>query len=96
MGFEKVLARLAGMGLNVGFGFAAGDLALTDITIAGLKTRDQIVLALDIRPVDAIAGAALKTNLNSDISITAANTVQMATVDTTGDQVLVIWVSARF
>jgi len=68
--------------------FGAGTTAAGDITITGITTKDEIIFALHMIATDAI----ITDDLTSEISITAANTVQCATTDTSGGVVWVFWV----
>lgn len=79
-------------GFRMGVGYGAGAAANNDITITGIATKDKIIAALEIQPPTASSGDTVKSDLTSEISITAANTVQCSTTDTTGNQVLVFWV----
>lgn len=59
----------------------AGDAAATDITVTGAKVGDEVkVLAFNAGTPSVPAGA---------VSVTAADTIQFATADTTGDTLVV-------
>jgi len=69
-------------------GFGAGATATSSITITGIATKDEIIAAFHF----AATSGVLTTDLLSQISITAANTVACASTNTTGGVVLVFYV----
>jgi len=75
-------------GFRMGCTFGAGAAANANITITGIKTTDEIIFAFHFAATSAI----LTTDLLAEISITADDTVQNSTTDTTGGVVLVAWV----
>jgi hypothetical protein len=68
--------------------FGAGTTAAGNITITGITTKDEIIAAFHFAATSGI----LTTDLLSQISITAANTVQCASTNTSGGVVLVFYV----
>jgi hypothetical protein len=68
--------------------FGAGATAGSNITITGIAVGDEIIAAFH----EAATSGIITTDLLAEISITAANTVQCATTNTTGGVVLVFWV----
>lgn len=90
---RKFAAKLAGFGAQLNIAFAAGAAADTNITITGIKPGDEVVGAFEIQPPTAASGNAIKTNLTAEIKITANDTIQCDTTATTGNQVLIFWVS---
>lgn len=75
-------------GFRMAATFGAGAAAAADITITGISVGDEIIAAFHFVATSAI----LTTDLLAEISITAADTVQNATTDTTGGVVLVFYV----
>jgi hypothetical protein len=67
--------------------FGAGAAANANITITGIAVGDEIIAAFHFAATSGI----LTTDLLSQMSITAANTVQNTTTNTTGGVVLVFW-----
>jgi hypothetical protein len=67
--------------------FGAGAAAANDITITGIAVGDEIIMAVHMIATDAI----ITDNLLAEISITAADTVQCATTDTSGGVVWIFW-----
>jgi predicted ATPase len=90
MPLRSVRARLAGAGLELKVGFAAGAAANTAITITGIKPSDQLVSVLELQPPSAASGDAIVADRTPDTTISAADTITIAQ-ETTGNQVLVVW-----
>jgi hypothetical protein len=82
-------------GIKIGSNFGAGAAVAADITITGIALADTILCAFEIQPPTAATGNTFKTDLFSEITITAANTVRCSTTNTTGNQVFVIWMIAN-
>lgn len=74
-------------GIKIGSSFGAGAAADADITMTGIKTTDEILVALHF----ATSTAILTTDLQAEMTITEDGKVQNGTTDTTGGVVLVIW-----
>lgn len=91
---RKFAAKMGGYGGQLNVAWAAGAAANSNITITGIKPGDEIVAAIHLRE-GATAGTPIKTNLISEMKITANDTVQCTTTATNGsnEQVLVIWVT---
>ena len=86
---SKLRGILAGGGIALKQGFGSGTTANADISITGIKPGDVIVSAFEITD----AASVLKTDLTSEIAITAAGKVQCTTTNTSSNQVLVTWLS---
>lgn len=91
MADEVLMKDMSSFRLAVGYGDGAA--AEADITITGIKAEDQIVFAFHVN-TPAGTGKTFLANLNTEISITADDTVQCSTTDTSASntQVLVGWV----
>jgi len=87
---RSLRARLAGAGIDLKVGFAAGAAANTNITVTGIKPGDAIVSVLELQPPTAASGNAIVADRTSATTITAANTIRISAA-TTGNQVLVVW-----
>jgi len=75
--------------------YGDGKAAAADITITGIKLGDHLVTALHVSALGA-AGKAFLGNLTDECTITADDTVQCSTTDTStaNEQLLVFWVPA--
>lgn len=83
---ESVIRELQQLKIRV----AAGAAAATDITVAGIATIDTLVQVLRLDR-DAVAANINLTAHGSEASITAADTIQLSTTDTTGDTLIVVY-----
>ena len=90
MAQSKLRSRWTGRGVYLRGGFATGAAADTNIAMTGIRIGDEVVFAAEVVPPTG-AGATLKTNLTAEIKITAANVIQCDTTNTTGNQVLILW-----
>ncbi len=68
----------------------AGAAADTNIAIAGIKTGDKLVSVLQVEPDNGATGTML-TDRTGEASITSDGNIQLTTTNTTGKQLLVIW-----
>lgn len=87
---RKYRALLAGAGLELKVGFAAGAAANTNITLTGIKPRDALVTVLELQPPTAASGNAIVADRTSVTTIPADDTIRL-TVGTAGNQLLVFW-----
>lgn len=73
----------------------AGDTATTNIPVTGIATTDTILFAMafifDPAAVTTDGSAANFDNVTDETTITSAGNIQLATLDSTGCQILVIW-----
>jgi len=72
---------------------ATGAAADTNITCTGIKLGDVIVSAWEVETLDITSGSPFLTDVSQDIRITAADTIQCDTEDTTGNHVIITWLS---
>lgn len=82
----KHRAALVGSGFLFKQGGGAGADHDVNIAIAGIKVGDTLIAAVNL--ADGV-------DLLSDMAITSDGNVQNDTIDTTGDVVLVTWLSAN-
>lgn len=72
-------------------GFAAGAAAATNIPIAGIEPGDRLLTVLEVQPPTAGAGNTIVAERIGEASITSAGNIQLTTTDTTGNQLLVLY-----
>lgn len=82
---DKILQNLL-LKVNV----AAGAAINTNIAITGIATTDKLVAVLQVEPDNGATGTML-TSRTSETSITSAGNIQLTTTNTTGKQLLVLW-----
>lgn len=68
-------------------GVADGALPATNITLTGVKANDTLVSVIHFE-----AGAPT-ADMVAEASITADDTIQLSTTDTTGDKLVVTWLA---
>lgn len=73
----------------------AGTTAATNITVSGIKPGDQVVFAATATQYEDSSSGDIFDDVSDEISITAASTVQLSTTNTTGSQLLLLWLSAE-
>jgi hypothetical protein len=61
--------------------------AATDLTATGLKAGDHVVSAI-------LLSAGVQSVITDEVTVTADDTIQVATTATTGDEILVTCISA--
>jgi hypothetical protein len=69
----------------------AGTASATNITVTGITTSDKIMAVLRLNRDAATVGNIDMDDLTGESSITAANTIQLSTTDTTGDKLICFW-----
>lgn len=70
---------------------AAGAAVATDIPIAGIEPGDRLLAVLQMQPPTAASGDAIVADRIDETSITSAGNIQLTTTDTTGNQLLVLY-----
>lgn len=70
---------------------AAGAAINTNIAIAGIEPGDRLLAVLQMQPPTAAAGDAIVADRIGETSITSAGNIQLTTTDTTGNQLLVLY-----
>ena len=93
MSQRELRAKLGGAGLRLRSAIVAGTTAATNITVTGIKPGDQIAFAALATQYEDTSSGDIFDNVADEISITAANTVQLSTTNSTGSQLLLLWVS---
>ena len=83
----KVLAELQ----NINFFVADGAAAEADITVTGIGLTDTVLAVMNL-PVDGNVDDLTVMDV-AEVSITAADTIQLSTTATTGDKLLVIYLA---
>jgi len=86
---QGALGSSPGIGV-IGSAVVAGTTAATNITVTGIGLADKLVAVVRLDR-DATAANINITSVLSEASITAANTIQLSTTNTTGDSLLVLW-----
>lgn len=92
---RSLRAKLAGSGLELKSNYATGAAADTNITLTGIKVGDQIVASYELYPPNAAQAVLFKTNLLAETIIVADDTIQIETTVTTGQQIFVMWWTAK-
>ncbi len=77
--------------IKLRFSKAAGAAAAANITVTGIKTTDHLLGIIHIEDLAVTSGDVVKGELLAEASITAANTIQLSTTNTTGDTLIVVW-----
>lgn len=89
---QRQAARSGGREPALRVAFGAGAAPNTNIAIPEIKPNDVLISVLELQPPTAAAGNAIAGDRTADTSITSAGNVR-STDDTTGNQVLVIFLS---
>ena len=67
-----------------------GTTAATNIAVSGIKTTDKLVTVIGLDP-DNVTPADQVQDFTSEASITSDGNIQLSTTNTTGFDLLVIW-----
>jgi hypothetical protein len=86
-------AKLAGIGMSLQASAVAGAAADTNIAVTGIKLGDIIVAAFELQPPTAGSGNAVKSTLTSEIKLLSDGDIQCDTTNTTGNQILLLWIA---
>lgn len=90
MALRERRAHLAGRGIELRVGLGAGAAANTAIAVAGLERTAALVAVLELQPPTAASGAAIVGDRRADVTAVADGSLKLG-VDTTGNQLLVLW-----
>jgi hypothetical protein len=82
-------ARLTGAGVDLRVAVAAGAAANTDIGVPGIKPGDVLVAVLELQPPTAASGNAIVGD-RAGVAAVLQDAIRLS-VNTTGNQLLVIW-----
>lgn len=74
---------------KIGHAIVTGTTAATNIAVAGIKTTDELIKA-----VEHDATSALPTDRLSECSITSDGNIQFSTTDTSTDTIDLMWISS--
>jgi len=74
--------------IGLQFSLLDGTTAVTNIAVTGIATDDTLIACLHISTAASIATMA---DILSEVEITSAGNIQLATTNTTSDQLLLIW-----
>lgn len=80
--------------LDIQVAVVAGAAANTDIAVAGITTRDALKAVFEYDPDGRAAGTGQVFNRTGEAAITSDGNIQLTTTNTTGHDLMVIWISA--
>ena len=92
MGLRDIRSWLTGSGVELKVAVVNGAAANTDIAVAGIKKSDHVVAVMEVQPPTASTG---NTIVGDRVGVTTVQDGAIRlSVNTTGNQLLVLWWSA--